>query len=74
MPMTKEQVLDQAKALDAEQRAELLEDLRQITDDELAPELRTELRRRIESLDRGDVTFIPGEQVMRDIRERLARR
>jgi putative addiction module component (TIGR02574 family) len=74
MPMTKEQLLDEAKALDPLQRAELIEDLRQITDDELAPELRAELRRRIEAIDRGEVTFIPGEQVMREIRERLSRR
>jgi putative addiction module component (TIGR02574 family) len=73
MPMTKEQLLDEAKALHPSQRAELIEDLRQITDDELAPELRAELRRRVAAIDRGEVTFIPGEQVMREIRERLSR-
>ena len=74
MPMTKEQLLDEARLLDREQRAELIEDLRQITDDELTPALRAELRRRVEAIDRGEVTFIPGEQVMREIRERLGRR
>jgi|1186.fasta_scaffold340955_1 putative addiction module component (TIGR02574 family) len=73
MPMTKEQLLDEAKALDPRQRAELIEDLRQITDDELTPELRAELRRRVAAIDRGEVAFIPGEQVMREIRERLSR-
>lgn len=73
MPMTKEQLLDAAKALDPRQRAELLEDLRQITDDELTPEVRAELRRRIGAVELGEVSFIPGEQVMREIRERLSR-
>ncbi len=74
MPMTKEQLLNEAKALEPGQRAELIEDLRQIAEDELTPALRAELRRRVEAIDRGEVTFIPGEQVMREIRERLSRR
>lgn len=37
MHVTREQLLDEAKALDPSRRAELVEDLRQITDDELAP-------------------------------------
>jgi hypothetical protein len=75
MALTREQLLDEARALDPRQRAELIEDLRQITgDDELPPALRAELRRRAEAVDRGGVTFIPGEQAMREIRERLSRR
>jgi putative addiction module component (TIGR02574 family) len=75
MPMTKDQLLVEAKALDPGQRAELVEDLRQIIgDDELTQELRAELRRRVEALDRGEVTLIPGEQVMRELHERLRRR
>ena len=63
-----------ARSLDPRQRAELIEDLRQITaDDELSPALRTELRRRVAAVNQGEVTLIPGEQVMREIRERLAR-
>jgi len=74
MAMTKDQILAEARALDPTQRKELIEDLRQITGgDELTPALRAELRRRVAAIDRGEVTMIPGEQVMREIRERLAR-
>jgi putative addiction module component (TIGR02574 family) len=73
--MTKDQILAEARSLDPSQRAELIEDLRQITDDdELTPALRAELLRRVAAIDRGEVTMIPGEQVMREIHERLGRR
>ena len=73
--MTKDELLTEAKALDPQQRAELAEDLRQLVgNDELTDELRSELRRRAAALDRGDVSLIPGEQVMRELHERLRRR
>jgi len=75
MPMTKEQILAEVKALPPAEREELVEDLRQIADDdELAPELLAEIRRRVAEMDRGEATLVPGEQVMRELRERLRRR
>lgn len=37
-------------------------------------EVRDELRRRVEEIERGDVELIPGEQVLDEVRERLDRR
>ena len=75
MPMTKEQILAEAMALDPRVRGELVEDLRQIADDgELSPEQLAELRRRVAAAERGETTFVPGDQVMRELHERLGRR
>lgn len=75
MPMTKEQILAEAKALDPKAREELIEDLRQVVDDdELTPEQRAELRRRVAELQRGEATLVPGDQVMRELREHLGGR
>lgn len=72
MPMTKEQILAEVMALEPKLREELIEDLRQVADeDELTPELRAELRRRVAEMERGEATLVPGEQVMRELRERL---
>jgi putative addiction module component (TIGR02574 family) len=65
--------LDAAMALDPKEREELAEDLWQSIPLELSPEQIMELERRVEALDRGEVQTIPGEQVMRDIRQRLRR-
>jgi putative addiction module component (TIGR02574 family) len=71
MQMTKEQILEQVRALDPKERRELIEDLWQMPDDdELTPEQLAELDRRLAAVDRGEATFIPGDQVMRELRER----
>jgi hypothetical protein len=75
MPMTKEQILAEARSLKKEDREELVEDLRQIvSDDELTPEQHAELRRRIEEVDRGEAELLDGETVMRELFEKLLRR
>lgn len=75
MPMTKEQILAEARALDPKSRVELIEDLRQLTgEDEFTPEQMAEMRRRLEALERGEAKLIPGDQVMRELYERLGRK
>ena len=75
MAMTREQVLAEAMALDPKDREALMEDLRQVAaDGELTPEQLAELRRRVDAARRGEATFVPGEQVMQELRERLGRR
>lgn len=75
MPMTKEQILAEARSWKQEDREELIEDLRQIgADDELTPEQHAELRRRIEEIDRGEAELLDGETVMRELFEKLLRR
>ena len=72
MAMSREQILAEAKALDPREREELIEDLRQIVDDdELTPEQLAEIRRRVAEMDRGEAVMVPGEQVMRELRERF---
>lgn len=74
MPMTREQILSEARSLAPSEREELIEDLRQIPeDDEISPEQMAEVRRRIAAVDRGESIPIPGEQVMREIHELLRR-
>ena len=74
MPMTKDQILTEAMALDARERDEVAEALWQsIVPDELTPQQSAELRRRIEALDSGQAQPIPGEQVMRELRQRFRR-
>lgn len=73
--MTKEQILAEAMTLDSQQRDELIEDLQQFsTHDELTAEQSAELRRRVDAMDRGETTMIPGEQVMQEIRSLLSKR
>jgi putative addiction module component (TIGR02574 family) len=73
MPMTKAQILAEAKNLGQREREELVEDLRQIiVEEELTAEQRAELRRRAKAMDRGEATLLPGDQVMRELRERLS--
>jgi len=72
--MTKDQLLNEALTLDPRERDELAEALWQsIGPNELTSEQRAEVRRRIDALDRGDVQPIPGDQVMRELRERFGR-
>ncbi len=74
MAMTKEQILSEAMALDPRERDEVAETLWQsIVPDELTQQQLAEIRRRIESLESGQTQTIPGEQVMRELRERFRR-
>lgn len=75
MPMTKDQILAEVAALNPAERAELAEDIRQIAeDDDLSPEQRDELRRRVDALNCGEASLIPGDQVMQELHEQLSRR
>jgi putative addiction module component (TIGR02574 family) len=75
MPMTKDQILAEAKSLNAQEREQLIEDLRQIdAGDDLSAAQRDELRRRLEALRRGEVKPIDGDQAMRELREELGMR
>jgi len=72
--MTKDQILTEAMNLDARDRDELAETLWQsLTPGEMSADQLTEIRRRVEMLDRGQAQAIPGSLVMRELRQRLAR-
>ena len=76
MPMTKDQLRIEAMALDPKEREALAEELLLSLDGErTANELAwvEECKRRVEAVDRGEMKTIPGEQVMRELRERLQR-
>jgi hypothetical protein len=73
MAMTKDQILAEARFLGAQEREELIEDLRQ-ADAELSNEQLEELRRRIAALDRGETKLLPGEQVIQELMSELRRR
>lgn len=73
MRMSKEQILAAAMALDVKEREEIAEDLWQSVPLELTDEQRAELRRRSDAIDRGDMQMIPGEQVLRELRQRFCR-
>jgi putative addiction module component (TIGR02574 family) len=74
MPMTRQQLLAEAMALSAEDRERLAEDLWQSLDDATRDEIddawTTEIRRRMEAIDRGE-PLLDGEQVMAELRKRL---
>jgi hypothetical protein len=76
MSLTKQQILDEAKQLTPAERQDLIEELCQgdEVDDELSPEQRVELQRRIDALDRGEMTFRDGPQALRELFESLKRR
>ena len=71
--MTRQEIFEQAKALDPREREELIEDLRHLDepDDDLTEEQWAELDRRIEAAERGDEKSIPGEQVMGELRKQF---
>ena len=74
MPMTREQILQEARQLPPDERETLIEDLRQTGDDDLSPDQLAELRRRVEALRRGESQTIPSDQVFREILSALGRR
>jgi putative addiction module component (TIGR02574 family) len=70
-----EQILQSALTLPADDRVEIAESLLQSLDEDTAAEIEAswteEIRRRIESIDKGEAKMIPADEVMREMRERL---
>ena len=74
MSMTKQQILTEAMQLDPTERDEIAEALWQAAaSEEFSAEDLAEIRGRVDDLDAGRMQSIPGEQVMREVRERLQR-
>lgn len=76
MPMTKDQLLAEAMALDPAEREALAEELLRTIDGDQADidaAWLEECRRRMEAVDRGEIGTVPVDQVMRDLFERLKR-
>lgn len=77
MALTFDQLEQEALALPNEQRAELAKHLWETLDATPEPEIsdawRVEVRQRLEELNSGKVTPIPGEDVMRRLIERFAK-
>lgn len=75
MPMTKEQLLEEAMALDAQERElladELLLSLTDVDRKAIDAAWLEECHRRAEAIDRGEMPTIPGDQVMRELHERF---
>jgi putative addiction module component (TIGR02574 family) len=72
--MTKEQIIAEVMKLAPEERDEVAEEIRQRNAPDLTPAQLKEIHRRVEAIDRGEVEMIPGEQVMRELRERFSQR
>jgi putative addiction module component (TIGR02574 family) len=70
-----EQILQSALSLPPDDRVEIAESLIQSLDEERAAEIEAawaeEIKRRLESIDKGQAQFIPADEVMRSMRERL---
>src|SRR5688572_27244850 len=69
-------ILEQALALPEAERAVLIEVLADSmlgNDDDVSPEWKAEIARRIEAVERGESRLIPGEAVEARIRETLSR-
>jgi putative addiction module component (TIGR02574 family) len=72
--MTKAQLLTEAIMLAPRDRDELAEQIWQsIREGELAPDQLAELRRRKRAAERGEVTTVDGEQVMREFFNHFAK-
>ena len=76
MAMTRDEILAGVKSMTPSERYDLIEDIRQILDDddELSPEQIAELQRRIESSDRGDIAGVPVDESIADLRQKLRQR
>jgi putative addiction module component (TIGR02574 family) len=70
-------IFQQALALPEPERAALIDALADsivgADDDDLSPEWKAEIARRIEAVERGDSRLIPGDEVEARIRETLGR-
>ena len=74
MPMTREQILNEAMALEPHEREALAEQLLQtVNGDRAAIDAAwvDECRLRMEAVDRGELPVVPGDDVMRNLRDRL---
>ena len=72
MAITREEILAAAKNMTPAERYDLIEDIRQILDDdEFTPEQLAEIQRRAEAIDRGDAQSVPAEEVIAELREKL---
>jgi putative addiction module component (TIGR02574 family) len=77
---TAEELLEQALQLPKEQRLRLADQLwdsvdefSQADDDELDPELREELVRRLKTIEDGTAVLLDGDEVMRELRAKYVR-
>ena len=70
-----EQILQSALSLHPDDRVEIAESLIQSLDENRAAEIEAawaeEIKRRLESIDKGQVQLIPADEVMREMRARL---
>ena len=70
-----EQILQSALSLNPDDRVEIAESLILSLDEDRAADIEAawaaEIKRRIESIDKGEVQLIPAEEVIRGMRERL---
>lgn len=68
--MTVKTLVDEARKLSREERAELMDELIRIevAEDTLTPSQAADLDRRIEEYESGNVTLIPGDDVMERLR------
>ena len=73
MAMTKEQILEQAMALNPRQREELAEELLLSVDEILDPRWAAEIQKRIAQIDRGETTLHPADEVFEAIRAKYSK-
>ena len=75
MALTKEQILTEALSLAPQEREELAEaiwlSIDGLTREEIDAAWVAECQRRLDAVDRGEMELVPGEQVIRELRERL---
>ena len=74
MTSATKKILEDALALPEEQRATLVAALNEsleTTEDDLTPQWKAEIARRIEAVERGDSRLIPGDEVDARIRKTL---
>lgn len=76
MTAAAKKILEDALGLPEQERAALIDalaDSLMSEDDELSPEWKAEIARRIETVERGESRLIPGDEVDARIRETLGR-
>jgi len=75
VPIDRDQILAAAKAMTPAERYDLIEDLRQILDDdEFLPEQMDELQRRSDAADSAQGETIPVEAAIGELRDKLRKR
>lgn len=73
---TAKKILDEALSLPEDERAALVDALNEsleAPEDDLSPEWKAEIARRIAAVERGESRLIPGDEVEARIRETLSR-